>query len=442
MKKMMKTMKQNIFVLLLACFGFMQATAQDMTTIHMKDGSSMSFENGRHNVTNIRLWRNTGEMTISSVYNNYIQMENVDGDYCALLSFNKGYTSPTDNSTLTICVGTTDNLTLESCDFEVPATDLDIDDRLYFQLGAADALNKSSWYINSKYKPLPVVDYPLKKGQTYYWRPVMRVPYMQGGQSKEAIVYDKQAYSFRIPLLMAESGLLPLEQCGKDVVYPDTAAWSAFYKQYFPDVATDKLTSLGKLWTLWIADHQSEVTISQDLTFDDGVLHLVSAVPDVFYQWIATRDVVINDTTQIIDFARCTWKVINNVDEKWQVPGNSYIKFTSSTATVNPTFTLDASEVVPGMPYMLEIVFAPDTSEENTKPTKLQIKGNYNDGTTGTLGESNYEIAATELSRLALPDPVTNLVSLKIQTNILVNQNSKYQRVIRLAEVRLKPQGK
>ena len=59
MKKMMKTMKHNIFILLLACFGFMQATAQDMTTIHMKDGSSMSFENGRHNVTNIRLWRNT-----------------------------------------------------------------------------------------------------------------------------------------------------------------------------------------------------------------------------------------------------------------------------------------------------------------------------------------------------------------------------------------------
>ena len=440
MKKMMKTMKHNIFILLLACFSFMQATAQDMTTIHMKDGSSMSFENGRHNVTNIRLWRNTGEMTISSVYNNYIQMENVDGDYCALLSFDKGYTSPTDNSTLTICVGTTDNLTLESCDFEVPATDLEIGEKLYFQLGAAEMLNKSSWF--KMYRPLPVVDYPLQKGQTYYWRPVMRVPYLQGGQSKEAIVYDKQAYSFRIPLLMTESGLLPLEQCGKDVVYPDTAAWSAFYKQYFPDVATDKFTSLGKLWTLWIADHQSEVTISQDLTFDDGVLHLVSVVPDAFYRWITSREVVINDTTQIIGYTLCTWKFIDNVEEKWQVPGNNYIKFVPSKANANLTFTLDASEAVPGIPYMLEIVFAPDTSEENTKPTKLQIKGNYNDGTTGTLGESNYEIPATQVTRLALADPVTNLVSLKIQMNILVRQNSIYQRVIRLAEVRLKPQGK
>ena len=436
----MKTMKHNIFILLLACFSFMQATAQDMTTIHMKDGSSMSFENGRHNVTNIRLWRNTGEMTISSVYNNYIQMENVDGDYCALLSFDKGYTSPTDNSTLTICVGTTDNLTLESCDFEVPATDLEIGEKLYFQLGAAEMLNKSSWF--KMYRPLPVVDYPLQKGQTYYWRPVMRVPYMQGGQSKEAIVYDKHAYSFRIPLLMTESGLLPIEQCGNDVVYPDTAAWSAFYKQYFPDVATDKFTSLGKLWTLWIADHQSEVTIGQDLTFDDGVLHLVSAVPDAFYQWIATREVVINDTTQIIGYTLCTWKFIDNVEEKWQVPGNNYIKFVPSKANANLTFTLDASEAVPGIPYMLEIVFAPDTSEENTKPTKLQIKGNYNDGTTGTLGESNYEIPATQVTRLALADPVTNLVSLKIQMNILQRQSSIYQRVIRLAEVRLKPQGK
>jgi hypothetical protein len=240
---------------------------------------------------------------------------------------------------------------------------------------------------------------------------------------------------------MTESGLLPPAQCGKDVVYPDTAAWSAFYKQYFPNVAIEKLASLVKLWTLWIADHQSEVTISQDLTFDDGNLHLVSAVPDAFYQWMVMREVVINKLEQILDSTHCTVTVIDNVDEKWQVPGNSYIKFTSSTAIDNLSFTVDASEAVPSIPYMLEIVFAPDTSEENTKPTKLRIRGNYNDGTSESLGESIYEIPTTQVTRLALADPVTNLVSLKIQMNISTKETSKYQRVIRLAEVRLKPQG-
>lgn len=436
---MMKTMKNNTFILLLACFSFMQATAQDMTTIHMKDGSSMSFENGRHNVTNMRIWQNAGVETMSYPYSSYTQMENVLGDYYALLSTDNYYTFPTANSTLSFCVGTSDNLTLESCDCVIPATESY--GRLYFQIGAADMLEKASWARNFYDNPLPVIDYPLQRGQTYYWRAVVRVPYQQGGQSQEAVIYDRQEHTLRIPLLMTKSGLLPPEQCGKDVVYPDTAAWSAFNKQYFPDIATDKLTSLGKLWALWIADHKSEVTISQDLTFDDGELHLVSAVPDAFYQWITTREVVINDSTQILDYINCTWTAIDHVDEKWQIPANSYIKYVASTATANLAFTVDVSEAVPGIPYMVEIVFAPDNTEENTKPTKLKIKGNYNDGTTETLGESSYEIPATDVTCLALADPVTNLISMTIQTSILARENSRYQRVIRLAEIRLRPQG-
>ena len=267
----------------------------------------------------------------------------------------------------------------------------------------------------------------------------MRVPYLQDGQSQEAIVYDSQEYSFRIPLLMTESGLLPSGQCGKDVVYPDTTAWAAFYEKFFPDVAADKLASLGKLWAIWIADHRSEVTISQALTFDDGVLHLVSDVPDAFYQWMTTREVVINSLEQILDLTNGTQTLITDVDEKWQVPGNSFIQFASSTATANLTFTVDASEAVPGIPYMLEIVFAPDIVGENTKPTKLKIHGNHRDGTTETLGENQYEIPTTQVTRLALADPVTDLLSIAIQMSIIARETSRYQRVIRLAEVRLKP---
>ena len=418
----MKTMKNHTIILLLACFSFMQATAQDITTIHMKDGTSLSFENGRHNVTNIRFWEKPEGQRMTDTPN--IQLNYVNNGYTALLSSWRIVTLPTTQSTLSVCVGTSSNLTLETCDCVIPGTE--INHSLYFQIGAEN---------NS----LPVVNFPLQKGQTYYWRVVMRVPYLQDGQSQEAIFYDSQEYSFRIPLLMTESGLLPSGQCGKDVVYPDTTAWAAFYEKFFPDVAADKLASLGKLWAIWIADHQSEVTISQDLTFDDGALHLVSDVPDAFYQWMTTREVVINSLEQILDLTNGTQTMITDVDEKWQVPGNSFIQFASSTATANLTFTVDASEAVPGIPYMLEIVFAPDIVGENTKPTKLKIHGNHRDGTTETLGENQYEIPTTQVTRLALADPVTDLLSIAIQMSIIARETSRYQRVIRLAEVRLKP---
>jgi hypothetical protein len=55
------------------------------------------------------------------------------------------------------------------------------------------------------------------------------------------------------------------------------------------------------------------------------------------------------------------------------------------------------------------------------------------------LGENQYEIPTTQVTRLALADPVTDLVSIAIQMSIIARETSRYQRVIRLAEVRLKP---
>lgn len=437
--KKMKTMKHNIFILLLACFSFMQATAQDMTTIHMKNGSTMSFENGRHYGTQMDIWVTSGKTWMSFQNEGHAQLEYILGNYCALLSLDRKFTLPTSNSTRSFCVGTTENLTLESCDCVIPATE--VNGKLCFQLGTVDTLKKASWARTALDYKMPAIDYSLRKGQTYYWREVVTVPYLQGGQDKEAVVYDMQEHSFRIPLLMTESGLLPPEQCGKDVVYPDAAAWSAFYQKYFPDVNTQRLASMGKLWAKWIVDHQSEVTISQNLTYDDGELHLVNTVPDAFYQWIISHEVVINSLEQIIDSAKCTRTVITDVDEKWQVPGNSYIQFVSTGSTANLSFTADASETVPGIPYMLEFVFAPDDRGGNTKPTKLRIDANFNDGSTETLGENSYEIPTTEVTRLALPDAVKDFVSLSIQMRITARETSKYQRVIRLAEIRLKPQG-
>ena len=191
-------MRYKASLLLLACFSFMQATAQDMTTIHMKDGTVLSFENGRHNVTNIRFWENPESEQLTNAPD--IQINNNNNDYTVLLSVCRIVTLPTKQSTLSVCIGTAANLTIQSCECVIPGTE-DNDGTLYFQIGEENALKKANWNstIPSSASPLPVYNYPLQKGQTYYWRAIMRVPYQQGGQRKEAIVYDSQEYSFQIP---------------------------------------------------------------------------------------------------------------------------------------------------------------------------------------------------------------------------------------------------
>ena len=102
----------------------------------------------------------------------------------------------------------------------------------------------------------------------------------------------------------------------------------------------------------------------------------------------------------------------------------------------------DAFEIIPGLPYLLEVVFAPETYEQyidDQRPTKLFIEGIADDGNKTTIGESEYLISASEVTRLSFKDPISDFVNLAIKLKITARQTPMYQRVIRLAEIRLKP---
>lgn len=417
----MKTMKYNITILLLAFFSTIQIKAQDITTIHMKDGSTVSYENGRYSATDIRFWDCSSEQArqlLSKGVFRY-QLDKSNNGYSVEIRWYSPFNEliPTNSTTYAVCVGSKEFETKDDCDF--------------VEEGNADATSTIWDYQLGK-------EYQLQKGIDYYCRIMSRTPYMQGGKECEAYTYSKTAYQFRIPNLMGESGLIPEKLSGADVTYPDTTAWAAFYKKHFPEISSDMLGSLGYLWMMWWTDHQSEVSISKDVKFDDGVLHLVSTIPDAFHSWITSREIVIN-AVQILNMSECTMTRVSNIDEKWQIPGNAYLLFEPIRATANISITFNASEIVPGIPYSLECVFAPDVKEQNNKPTKLNIQGTDINGVLTTIGESTYDISATEVTRLTISEPVSNLVNLTIQSRVTTRQVSQYSRIIRLAEIRLKP---
>ena len=421
----MKDIKIIIVSVFCLCCGSL-SIAQDMTVVHLKDGSQLKFPNGQAGETVISFWANTS-LEQDKVGQVYYSLLKKNEDYIAKIDW-YSYYFPTIKSDVVLCIGMAKNPTVETANVIVPVT---------------NAYDKYSYTVELG------DDYPLEKGQTYYFRIVSRTPYLQGGEQQTAYVYGREN-SFRVPLLMGESGMIPAALAASEAIYPNSEAWAAFNQQYFPEISEQRLWALPRLWMEWIADHQAEVTVSSDKTFDDGVLHLVGTIPKSFYTWMTNREIVINSPEYIKSITNGQLDtLVTNVDEKWQIPGNSYMQFGPQKSTSNATVTYDVSEAIPGINYKMQIVFAPETiadPNEDTnsfKPTKLRIDGSTvdanNQSTSGSLDNNeNHIVQATEVTTLTF-DNVINLTDVVIKMNMLARESAQYKRIIRLAEIRLIP---
>ena len=442
----MKTMKRYILFSLLALIGVVQASAQDITTIHLKNGTKLTFGNGRYDATDMRFTTQFNEYSYinTSLISCQLQKAVASNEYACYISFHSDLL-PTGNTTVALLIGTSEGLTLETADAVIEG----LSDIYYsFQIGAEEALEELQSPLAQE--KLPIANYPLQKGQTYYFRAMARIPYLKDGQQREVIVYENAAHRyFRVPLLMAECDLVPWMLTGGDAYCPSTTAWTTFCEQHFPGVPEENLQMMPRLWQEWVADHLSEVTVSQELTFDDGVLRVVSAVPEAFYTWLTTREVVLNRLEQIYEIRLGHLdSLVTDADPKWQIPGNSYMRFVPEAATSNTDIAFRADELIPGLTYTLEAVFAPETILENNEEnaaafrnTKLRFLGVTADDTSVSLADhAKFEIPATETTRLTVDNAISGYVRLKVQVSLTVRENANYNRIVRLAELRLKPQ--
>lgn len=440
----MNTIKRNIIFVLLALMSAVQAVAQDVTIVHLKDGSILRFPNGMFYQTMVSFLENTPEEVAKLI--KYVRVEpetyRDNGEYAILLkvatnSSFRGRTIPS------LCISTHPQPTLVNCDMVVELEKNYSD--YYVLLGAVTLLNNQRWDNIRNRENASIVDFPLQKGQTYYCRYAMRIPYQQGGQQHEITAYASEDFEFRVPLLMADSGLLPEELCAADVTYPSASAWQTFCQQHFPQATEAVPDFLTRSWMTWIADHKQEFTDTEDHVFDDGVLHLVSAIPETFYEWLITREIVLNRPDQVTIIEKGSlYQLVTDVDASWGVPGNSYMEFHPETATSNTVVTFDLSELLPDMNYTVEVTFAPETLVENTEEnarvfqtTKLRVYSLLGNDLT-RLGESQYEIPATEVTRLTFDD-ISNITGLSVQVSVLARESTRFSRILRIAEIRLKP---
>ena len=482
---MMKTRTILLIIAIMGCFA--SAAAQDVTTLHMKDGTTKRYLNGVKGATSIQFFDYAPAKTYAPDYtskheNNYVaewnvnQVCQIDGEYVVGLFWEDNVPSNF-KANHGVLFGTTPGLTLDNCQEKQYAVSKYV--RFKNSSGSlfivANEHTHYMWIGNKIKSPMLMsideqrfesydtianfIRTPLEIDHTYYYRTFSEGKALVNGEEQTVVFYGEER-SFRVPRIMADFAYYPYP-CATD------KALAAFAAAHLPDtIAVPTWKQWEPLWNLWRAtDEVKNYDLSADITtekFDDGTGYRLNRIPDEFYTWIANREIVI-DPFDVAEIPRAYDKnvkdsvytmilsYIENVDEKWGVPGGKYVRFEPLITTMNQSVTYRSREVVPGVRYKLQMNLAPETGEESEVymlPTKLRvysISGDKSDeiDLPGKEENGGVTIPATETTTIEVDNFSTTAVGLDLQYQTAVTSREirykTFNRVMRIAEMRLTP---
>ena len=481
---MMKTRTILLIIAFMGCFA--GAVAQDVTTLHMKDGTTKRYLNGAKGATSIQFFDYAPAKTYAPDYtskheNNYVaewnvnQVCQIDGEYVVGLFWEDNL--PSNFKAISgVLFGTAPGLTLDNCQVKKYATDAYVQYRYSGYLSVVTDEHTHYMWIGSKIKKSMCMNIdgknfissdtianfirtPLEVDHTYYYRTFSEGKALVDGEEQTVVFYGEER-SFRVPRIMADYVYYPYLRA-------TDKALAAFAAAHLPDtIAVPTWKQWEPLWNLWRAtDEGKNYDLSADITteiFDDGTGYRLNRIPDEFYTWIANREIVIDpfdvleiprvyDSTTKDSVYTMTLSYIENVDEKWGIPGGKYIRFEPLITTMNQSITYRSKEVVPGVRYKLQMNLAPETGEESAVymlPTKLRVYSISGDKTDeidlpGKEEKGGVTIPTTQTTTIEMDNFSTTAVGLDLRYQTAVtNKEIRYKtfnRILRIAEMRLTP---
>lgn len=465
-------MKTRNILFVIALIGSMTCSlAQDVTILHMKDGTTRRYTNGIKEATNIRFYEYAPSETETPHFetthdNGYQatwdvnQVWTIDGKYVVGLFWQSDIPNNF-QARHGVCFGTKPGLTVDDCDNKTYATDLDGYPGCHYMVIGEKWKKYMEMTINVENKEPLFYIYdennnriitPLELGQTYYYRTFAECQVEENGQQKTIVMYGTER-SFKVPKLMADFGYANPARFSLD-------ALEAFAK-YFPEgVTAPTWEQMESLWNLWLStDEAKQIDLSADIssmTFDDGQGYTINRIPDEFYTWMINREIYIDPLDGIFEVSQSqnsrtleleptiTPRLVSNVDASWGVPDNKYVRFEQNKTTINHSVTYRSNEAVAGVPYDIIIVFAPETVESEQLPTKVRVSANaVGDNTSDDLVDSK-EIPADKTTAIQVANEysVNSMgIDLKIGTRVSSAElrQKRFDRNMRIAGIRLIP---
>lgn len=486
-------MKTRIILFAIVLMGSIaSAMAQDMIVLHMKDGTTRRYINGVKDTTAIRLYEFMPELqdagnSATEHENGFSQQWNVtrawhdDGKYAVAIIWQDDLPANF-KARHGLCFGSEPGLTVDHCDslkyhaysyyslrihsngVELPANHChfmivghDFSSKYYYNNWEDGTTRYKLWY---DFKNL--IGATLQPGQTYYYRTFAEVKVQEDGQEKTTYLYGAEK-SFRVPRVMGDFAYYPYPQGTKE-------AMTAFAANFPSDVKAPTWKEVEPLWNLWCAtDEGKAIDLSADITtaeFDDGTGYRLNRIPNEFYTWMIKREIVIDafdglaeigNSHDIEDYYSgdfvpylATADSIDNVDARWGVPGNRYIRFNPTKTALKVLVRYGSGEVVPGVHYKMLLNFAPETPTETfvesptlnpSLPTKVTVTATS--GGVDSVLFVKTEIPTTAVTTLEVPDyrPAGMGLCLIYLTDAKATEirRNLYNMVMRVAQIRLIP---
>lgn len=485
-KQVMNTKNIILTAVFMACG--IGATAQDVTVLHMKNGTTKRYTNGVKEKTSIEFYEytptNTYQMGFSQYYGNGYtttldvnQVHQIHGEYVVGLLWEDNIPANF-NPVCGICFGTKPGLSVENCEEKAYSINAAARSEGYtYDFSTFTNSNTHYMWIGGEkdiylsfiigqrtvVTPDTTVNFiktALQKGQTYYYRTFAEGQVLEGGQQKTVVFYGDE-HSFRVPRVMNDFDYYSYPQGTKEAI-------TAFATAHFPEgTPIPTWQQLEPLWNKWrTTDEGKSIDLSADITseqFDNGTGYRLNRIPDEFYTWIANREIVIDpfdvaEISKIYDailkdsFETWTPYFVTDVDDKWEVPGGKYVRFDQNTSTLNHFVTYRSNEVVAGMRYKLQLNFAPETDSLTTVlkrlPTKIRVytvnREELNQISLPTDDSKNTTtIPSTEVTTIEVENFSTENMglNLRIQTHVsnIEQRKELFERTLRIAEIRLIP---
>ena len=356
-----------------------------------------------------------------------------------------------------ICFGTSPNLTVEQSEFVQYVNDsTEFHNKLahYMFIGSELSLPMYLQGCNYRFENQIGEDNwlktPLEYGKTYYYRTFSQVEMMQHGEMKPVTFYDVEK-SFRVPKVLEDAGY-------KGFPIPTEEACKTFW-YHFPDsVTAPSREQIIDLWHEWQqTDDAQQIDLSSYCTpieFDNGTAYELNRIPYEFYKWLTHREIVIDVYRNIAELSKKATvggdsiesirpQVISDVNPSWNIPNNRYVRFEELVTTMNHSVKYRSNEVVPGIPYKLQITFAPETRDVLKLPLKVDIDAFSMYGNEGVTLKTRIITSETEVTTLEIDNiDVTSMgFDLRIRTNVSAKEVTKhiFTREMRIADIRLIP---
>lgn len=459
------------------------AIAQNVTVLHMKDGTTRRYVNGVKEKTTINFFEfapmNTLTPDYTATYGNGHRVNwNVNQVWHDPSKYVVGILWE-DNIPANyqpkrgVCFGTKPGLTVDDCEMKGYCTytyTVDSSTELsYMVIGKANGVSFSHspvGEIRTDSLHNCIITF-LEAGNTYYYRTFAEGKVLAGKDTSTVVFYGQER-SFRVPYLIEDNGFDPWNQGFQGSL----EAWNAWKEKFLPNYGYNR-SLCDQAFNLWTPSEEIRKEIEANtevVQFDNGVVNKMNKIHDAFYPWLTSRETVRNpiddeyamtvsktkeynysDSVAVAEFIKVT-----DVDAKWGLPKNQYGLFTPRYTAMNQFVSFWAPDVVPGVPYKLRITFAPETRFEQNDSTIYTISPFLPTLVRLTLGEkviinpanprnNYYEVSGTDVTVIEVDSCISEsgfgAAEIKIETRVNSAQlrNKLNNRILRISEVRFIP---